>query len=326
MVPPDSRHGRAAGSARRRWRVALDGPVVSRPQAEAADVISRWGQAIAAVGLIAATTACIVSQQDRAVFVRGGTFRMGTEASAVPELKRRYKVSFPGVFEEEVPDHTVTVGDFWMDRFEVTNARFAEFLSRHPEWRRAEIPPQVHNGHYLEHWTDGRMPSARADHPVAHVTWHAAQAFCLWAGGRLPTEAEWEYAARAGGDREFPWGDEPPSAQRANYSASDVGDTRPVGSYPPNPLGLYDLAGNVWEFALDEWNSGYPDTPQTDPVAGGAVPDDLGTVRGRRVVRGASYGGADVNLRTRWRDSHEVSNAVGFVGFRCAYPSEPGRP
>jgi formylglycine-generating enzyme required for sulfatase activity len=68
------------------------------------------------------------------------------------------------------------------------------------------------------------------------------------------------------------------------------------------------------------WEAAYPAEPQTDPVADGALPDDIRTVRGRRVIRGGSFGGAAANLRTRWRDSHEVKNAVGFVGFRCAYP------
>src|SRR5262249_7554692 len=166
----------------------------------------------------------------------------------------------------------------------------------------------------------------RENHPVRYVTWHAAQAFCTWSGGRLPTEAEWEYAARGVRDREFPWGDEPPSAHHANYSASRIGDTQPVGAYPPNPFGLYDLAGNVWEFTLDAWRPGYPSEGQVDPVVGGAIAGDLRSVQGRRVIRGGSFGAAPVNLRTRWRDSHEVSNAVAFVGFRCAYSAQPRKP
>jgi len=287
---------------------------------------SGWRQALVAIGGLFATSAWAVSQQDGTVLVRGGAFRMGVSSSDIPKLKRQYAVSFPDVFEDEVPDHVVTISDFRMDRYEVTNARFAEFLVRHPGWSQAEIPPLLHNGHYLQYWKDGRPPSARADHPVVYVTWHAAQAYCRWVGGRLPTEAEWEYAARAGRDQEFPWGDEPPSAQQANYSASRLGDTRPVGSYPPNPLGLYDMAGNVWEFTSDAWKPGYSAEPQADPIMGGAVPSNLGAVQGRRVIRGASFGGEPVNLRTRWRDSHEVSNAVAFVGFRCAYPIRQGKP
>jgi formylglycine-generating enzyme required for sulfatase activity len=252
---------------------------------------------------------------------------MGTASSAIPELKRRYALSFPGVFESEVPEHAVTVGDFRMDRYEVTNERFSQFTVTHPEWSRAQLPSEVHNGHYLDHWTDGGCPVGKTNHPVVFVTWHSGEAFCRWAGGRLPSEAEWEYAARAGGDSEFPWGNGLPSAELANYSASGVGATKQVGSYPPNPLGLHDMAGNVWEFLLDAWESAYSAAElQLDPVAGGTLPADIRAVRGRRVIRGGSFGGAVANLRTRWRDSHEVSNAVGFVGFRCVYPAKGGTP
>ncbi|MBI3792585.1 MAG: SUMF1/EgtB/PvdO family nonheme iron enzyme [Gemmatimonadetes bacterium] len=260
------------------------------------------------------------AQPSQAVLVRGGSFRMGTPVADLDSLKRRYALSYPGVFEDEVPAHHVTVSDFRLDRYEVTNARFQAFVTARPEWSRARLPAALHNGHYLEHWTDGAPPADKADHPVTFVTWHAAQAFCTWAGGRLPTEAEWEFAARAGDEREFPWGDAPPTPERVNAGASKLNGTTPVGRYAPNPLGLYDMAGNVWEFTLDAWVSGYPPEPQVNPLAGGPVPADPRAVTGRRVLRGASFGGGAANLRTRWRDSHLVTNAVAFVGFRCAYP------
>ncbi len=277
--------------------------------------------AVFVAGLLLGVSDGTADGQDSAVAVAGGTFRMGTASSAIPELKARFGVRFPGAFENEVPDHLVTVSSFRMDRYEVTNRRFAEFVTARQEWNRERLPPAMHNGRYLEHWKDAALRSAKADHPVVFVTWHAAQAFCRWAGGRLPSEAEWEYAARAGRDSEFPWGDDLPTAARANYQGSGVGETRPVGSYPPNPLGLQDLAGNVWEFLLDAWEPAYGTEAQVDPVAGGPVSDGmLRSVVGRRVIRGGSYDGGVVNLRTRWRDSHVVTNAVGFVGFRCVYP------
>ncbi|HKC11229.1 MAG TPA: formylglycine-generating enzyme family protein [Vicinamibacteria bacterium] len=320
-------HGHAGGLPRRRHTV-LDGldSGDGRRRWRAHEPNSSVSEALLAVGIVLATSVCVFGQPAGTVLVRGGTFRMGTPRSTVPGLKSRYAVSFPGVFESEVPDHAVTVGDFRMDRHEVTNSRFYEFTIAHPEWSRSQLPAELHNGHYLEHWKDGACPTGRVNHPVIFVTWHAAEAFCRWAGGRLPSEAEWEFAARAGGDREFPWGDALPSAELANYSASGVGDTKQVGSYPPNPLGLRDLAGNVWEFLLDAWESGYSAEGQLDPVTGGALPGDIRAVRGRRVIRGGSFGGAVVNLRTRWRDSHEVLNAVGFVGFRCAYPARTRTP
>lgn len=246
---------------------------------------------------------------------------MGIDISDVDRLKAHYDVDFRGVFENEAPAREITVSSFRMDRFEVTNARFAEFVAAQPNWTRKQLDPERHNGDYLSHWLEGRPPEGRADHPVVFITWHAAQAFCRWAGGRLPTEAEWEYAARAGDDREFPWGDEPPAPERVNYYRSELKDTSPVGSYPPNDFGLHDLAGNVWEFLLDEWTDRHPPGPAVDPVVGGPFEgDEWMAVEGRRAVRGASFGGSEVNLRTRWRDSHVVTNAIAFVGFRCAYP------
>jgi formylglycine-generating enzyme required for sulfatase activity len=247
---------------------------------------------------------------------------MGTPAESVQGLKERYAVKFRGVFENEVPAHRVSVSGFRLDRHEVTKARFARFVAAMPEWRKTSLRAALHNGHYLEDWNDDRYPEGQGAHPVSFVTWHAAQAYCRWSGGRLPSEAEWEYAARGGGGAEFPWGDSPPSPEKANYSSSGLGHPVAVGSYPPNSRGLFDMAGNVWEFLLDAWEERYAEGSQMDPIAGGAVPDEeLLAVKGRRTVRGGSYGASIVNLRTRWRDSHEVTNAVDFVGFRCAYPA-----
>ena len=111
-----------------------------------------------------------------------------------------------------------------------------------------------------------------------------------------------------------------PSPSRANYGGDNIDETTPVGSYSPNALGLYDLPGNVWEFLYDEWRDTYTAEAAVDPVAGGWLSAaEIAAVEGRRAVRGASYAGSVVNLRTRWRDSHVVTNAIGFVGFRCAY-------
>lgn len=250
---------------------------------------------------------------------------MGTLGSRIAGLRTRYGVNFPGSFENEAPEHTVSIGSFRMGRYEVTNERFAEFVAAHSEWHPSQLPPAMHNGRYLEHWINGTYAEGQGDHPVVFVTWHAAQCFCRWAGGRLPTEAEWEYAARAGGDSEFPWGEALPSPERVNYGASGLGKTTPVGAYLPNPLGLYDMAGNVWEWLLDEWESTYPGGPLVNPITGGDVADAaVRAVQGRRAIRGGSFAGGIINLRTRWRDSHIVSNAVEFVGFRCIYPISDG--
>lgn len=256
------------------------------------------------------------------VLLQGGTIVMGTEKTAVEELKARYNVGFPGVFENETPAHTVTLGDFRIDRHEVTHARYASFLDENPYWQRDRLPAERHNGDYLLEWQDNKIPEGKGDHPVVHITWHSAQAFCQWAGGRLPTEAEWEYAARCGDDREFPWGNQLPSPELANYSASGHETTVPAGSYPAHDCGLQDLAGSVWEFLADAWVPEYAPGTETDPCLNcPKSEDEMVQVEGRRAVRGGSFGGSVVNLRTRWRDSHVVTNAIEFVGFRCAYPA-----
>ena len=199
--------------------------------------------------------------------------------------------------------------------------QFFEFLKAVPEWQKTRIDDNAHNGNYLADWQDGRYPDEGAELPAVFITWAAAQSYCRWRCGRLPTEAEWEYVARSGDNREFPWGDDLPSPDLANYHASGHGKPIKVGGYPPNEFGVYDLAGNVWELLLDVWVPDYPVAAQLDPVAGGPVADEhIVNIDGRRALRGASFGGSVVNLRTRWRDSHVVSNATGFVGFRCAYP------
>lgn len=275
---------------------------------------------VLAFGFLCSALCAQQDVQDGSVPIAGGTFLMGTKRADIPALKSQYRIDFPGVFENESPLHPVTLSDFRIDRYEVTNAQFREFLEHVPEWRKEQLDASEHNGDYLADWQDGHYPDKSARLPVGFVTWSAAQSYCRWRGGRLPTEAEWEYVARSGDGREFPWGDDLPTASLANYYASNYGKRIEVGSYPPNVFGVYDLAGNVWEFLLDEWTPDYLAATQRNPIAGGPVADEqIRKIEGRRSVRGASFGGSIVNLRTRWRDSHVVSNATEFVGFRCAY-------
>jgi formylglycine-generating enzyme required for sulfatase activity len=177
----------------------------------------------------------------------------------------------------------------------------------------------MQNGKYLSHWDGNKPPKEMRELPVVFITWHAAVAYCVDQGKRLPTEAEWEFAARGGlRDNAFPWGDEMPDKSRANYGASGIGAPVKVGRYPPNGYGIFDMAGNVWEFLADEWAT-YPadGALQIDPIAGGVVLDFM-KVTTRRSLRGGSFGGGVVNLRVAYRDSHVPINAVEHVGFRCA--------
>ena len=242
--------------------------------------------------------------------IPAGDYRMGTDSSEIPALLLRYHTTQMDLFAGETPRKLVRVRAFTIDRTEVTDARYAEFLRAHPEWRRDAVPSQSHNGQYLLNWRDSTYPGGEAQRPVTYVTWPAAQAFCRWLGKRLPTEAEWEYAARGGlPDPEFPWGNEPPDSTRANWSATGLGRPTEVARFPPNGYGLYDMAGNVWEFVADVW------PVDSSRLAAGANAEGS---RARHVIRGGSYGGAAVNLRVRYRDSHPDIGAGPHVGFRCA--------
>ncbi len=241
------------------------------------------------------------------------SFEMGTSGDEIPELMSQYGVSRAELFAAELPLHTVRLDAYELDHHEVTNAQFHAFTDAVPGWRPDRVSGRMHNGRYLEHWIDGDVPAVQERLPVTFITWQAAASYCEWAGKRLPSEAEWEYAARGGhaGDA-FPWGADLPDPSRANWSASGHGRPVAVGSYAPNPFGLYDMAGNVWEFVEDGWRDRY-DQPGSAPGAG----------ESRRVVRGGSWGGAVVNLRVRFRDSHPANGAGDHVGFRCARTVHP---
>jgi sulfatase modifying factor 1 len=253
------------------------------------------------------------------VLVRGATAQMGIDTAQIPSLVKTFNIDVPQFFQDEVPKHSVTIDDFYIDKYPVTNAEFKKFTDFNPEWRPDRIPRTLHNGNYLKHWKEQDALKTKADHPVVNVSWYAAVAYCRWVGKRLPTEAEWEHAARGGLNALFPWGDQPVDATRANFLGSGIGTTSPVGHYPANRYGLFDMAGNVWQFLADEWKP-YPSTPQKNTAAGNLFLDGtaLLQVKTRRVIRGGSFGGAPVNLWVEYRDSHPPDGTREFVGFRCA--------
>ena len=254
------------------------------------------------------------------MWIPGGGFAMGVDVDDVPRLRKFFGIEHAQLFDDEIPKHTVTVSGFYLDRNLVTNAEFKAFVDANPQWQRERIGSMFHDGHYLEHWHNDQIPSGKAMHPVVNVSWYAAVAYCQWREKRLPTEAEWEFAARGGLDGPFPWGAPGVDQHRANYSGSGLGTTTPVGSYPANGYGLFDMAGNAWEFLADGWQR-YGPAPQVNPVAGGERferGESFLRVKSRRVIRGGSWGGASVNLWIGYRDSHPPDGARDFVGFRCA--------
>jgi formylglycine-generating enzyme required for sulfatase activity len=226
---------------------------------------------------------------------------------------------------DELPRHRVALDAFYLDRFEVTNAQFAGFVRATGHRTFAEIQ----RGASVWRWENGswkrpsvanaywRSPSgsggilAEPTHPVVQVSWNDAALYCKWAGKRLPTEAEWEKAARGPDERRYPWGDVWDS-NKANGEAK-LNRTTPVGSYPRgvSPYGAHDMAGNVWEWVADWYAEDYYKIRPTNNPHG----PEAGEFR---VVRGGSWLEHPAVLATTFRHPMPPSYSVNVVGFRCA--------
>ena len=237
--------------------------------------------------------------------------------------------------DDEQPVHTVYVDAFYMDTYQVTNAQFKAFVDANPQWQKNNIPDKYHYiaAAYLRHWSGNSYPSGQGNHPVVYVSWSAAMAYAQWVGKRLPTEAEWEKAARGGlAGQKYPWGNDVDTT-KANYDM-EIGGTTPVGSYAPNGYGLYDMAGNVWEWCLDEYDAGfYARSPLRNPIAGGAsasqIVNEFTHVKTSRVLRGGSWDGSARGLRVAARYvltptlRYVLTPTDGNFGFRCARDTTP---
>ena len=208
------------------------------------------------------------------------------------------------------PPHFVTIAPFFMDVTEVTNQQYAEFLSATGQ----VAPPS---------WKDGVYPEAEANFPVTGITWYEAAEYAAWKGKRLPTEAEWERAARGNLDRtRYPWGDDV-DASRANFLPDPAlkrhRGTRPVGCYAANGLQLYDMAGNVWQWVADWYR---PDAYRVEERRNPRGPGS-GTLR---IVRGGSWVTHDVDqLRCAHRHKVPADTYTYSIGFRVVY-SDDGSP
>ncbi len=218
------------------------------------------------------------------VLIPGGRFVMGSEN--------------PG----ESPPHEVEVDSFYLDKYEVTNREYKEFIDStgHPE------PPYFNDPHFN-----------KPDQPVVGVSYYDALSYAEWKGKRLPTEAEWEWAARGGLEGPYPWGKDPPDKTKCNYAPQGEKEldgyewTAPVGSFPPNGYGLYDMAGNVWEWCQDIYQKRYPESFQKNPKG----PDSGYT----HVLRGGSW----ISTKPKYLKVTSRLELKPFVkdryyGFRCA--------
>ena len=239
------------------------------------------------------------------VYVPAGTVRMGGLDVHADD-------------RDELPAHNVSLDTFWIDQLEVTNAMYMLCVQAG-----ACTPPKD--------WASDRRPAyfnteEFKDYPVVHVTWEQAGAYCAWAERRLPTEAEWERAARGDDFRNHPWGDEPPSEVYTNFNRL-VNDTSRVGSYTAgaSPFGALDMAGNVWEWVSDLYGTEYYKTsPSHNPTGPETSSTNL------RVIRGGSFQDEWVDLRVSKRGEalgphpnaqFDVPNREGEhsskIGFRC---------
>ena len=254
------------------------------------------------------------------VLIPGGTVTLGIDSADIPHFQSVFQIDHAELFADEVPKHTVTLQPFYLDKFPVTNAQFFAFTQAVPQWQPANVPASLRQGNYLKHWISGQVPKNLENHPVVNIAWFDANAYCQWRGKHLPIEAEWEHAARGGANGLFPWGSAPADSSRANFSASGFGTTTEVGKYAPNGYGLYDMAGNVWQFTADRWapySSEPVKQPKADKNSYSDEPELFSPVT-RRVIRGGSWGGAPINMWVEYRDSHPNDGAQPFVGFRCA--------
>ena len=211
----------------------------------------------------------------------------------------------PYFWGAEGPPHTVYLDAFWIYRTEVTNAMYQRCV----EVQACPIPAWNHSNTRSEYYENPTYD----DYPVIYVSWVHATSYCKWAGGRLPTEAEWEKAARGTDGRIFPWGDTTPSSQQANFRDSGNQDTVLVGTYPSaiTPYGVLDMAGNVWEWTFDWFQSAYYDvSPHENPI---------GPATGStRVMRGGSWHNSADGVRTVARASIKPEDTFNTLGFRCA--------
>jgi formylglycine-generating enzyme required for sulfatase activity len=240
------------------------------------------------------------------VYVPAGEFTMGSNQ-----------------YDDEKPVHTVALDAFWIDRTEVSNAQFRQCV----EAGVCQAPTTCD-------WGDPTYDDGdKTNHPVVCVNWSQAQAYCQWAGARLPTEAEWEKAARGTDGRVYPWGNDF-DCRRGNFDDEQQIDdyvvpggpdcdgykqTAPVGSYPAgaSPYGALDMAGNVWEWVNDWYDGGYyAISPSTNPKG-----PDSGDYR---VPRGGSWGDDDYVVRAALRDGGDPAYRSSVIGFRCVVAGPGG--
>lgn len=221
------------------------------------------------------------------VYVPAGSFIMGSDS---------------GVSDEQ-PTHGVILDAYWIDKHEVTNSQYSVCVAAGACTKPAYDVSNTLN-HYYSH-------ENYANYPVIYVDWYQAEGYCKWAGGKLPTEAEWEKAARGTDGSTYPWGNDNPNSSLANYDWN-VDDTSAVGSYPEgvSPYGAFDMAGNVWEWVSDWYDGNYYETsPQENPKG-----SENGTYK---LLRGGAWYSDPGTVSASYRSWTLAGGFMYDLGFRC---------
>jgi formylglycine-generating enzyme required for sulfatase activity len=286
--------------------------------------------ALIIVALVPLLVACslepdpIIEGRDGAemLLIPAGEFIMGGKPEDLTGQRAGYLN-----YEAERPLHRVSISTFYLDRFEVTNRQYRDFLEYVEKKGSSSVdhPDQPGGLGHFQQYLDDQLDDD--DQPAVGLNWFDAYAYCNWAGKRLPTEAEWEYAARGGGEayRKYPWGNKDPNAEGiwwANYSPkAGAGVDRhrfsaPVGSYPDgvSPFGVMDMAGNAEEWVHDWWSINYYRFTEN-------AQDPQGPAAGRknnRVIKGGSFGSNKYHIRIATRLYGPPEIKTQYQGARCA--------
>jgi formylglycine-generating enzyme required for sulfatase activity len=227
------------------------------------------------------------------VLIPAGVFEMGRH-KLTPDDRTKMR---PHILLDDRPVHKVTLKAYRLDSREVSHAEYGAFATS----TKRPVP---------YHWLNGKMPASLANVPIYNVTWFDASEYCAWKGGRLPTEAEWERAARGGREGlSYPWGDKfEAKAVLSGRTAPGVG-----GQFPPNPFGLYDMAGGMSEWTADWFDRNYY---QSSPVE-----DPQGPAEGiYKVIRGGAWSDPPARVTVFFRNWVRPAMRQPNIGFRCAWP------
>jgi formylglycine-generating enzyme required for sulfatase activity len=257
----------------------------------------------------------LVSDKDgmTLLYVPAGDFLMGSTDAEVAQVLGECGTCSAEALTIEKPQHTVYLDAYWIDRTDVTNAMYAKCVQAGKCQPPSPTTSATHNSYYGNTTFD--------NYPVIHVSWNDANAYCDWAGRRLPTEAEWEKAARGTDGRKYPWGNQSPDQTLLNFN-QQMKDNTEVGHYPAgaSPFGALDMAGNVKQWVADWYGETYyasaPARNPTGPASGSS-----------RVARGGSWLSGAAQVRAASRFYFDPGNQIDANGFRCAYPpSGPSVP